>query len=104
MGNVQPLAFNVTLARTYRWQTESEREQANFVVSLIKLFRSQFRGAPLQVVGIRDPDAKRTLFLIVVWTGKHLTLAVRLHRQMSCCDMCLIYYYRICTAHSVWDG
>lgn len=49
--------FNVTLARTYRWQTENEREQNNFVVSLIKLFRSVTRGAPLQIAGIRDPDA-----------------------------------------------
>lgn len=49
--------FNVTLARTYRWQTEDEREQTNFVVSLIKLFRSVTRGAPLQIAGIRDPDA-----------------------------------------------
>ena len=55
------MAFNITLARTYRWQTEDERGQANFVVSLIKLFHSISRGAPLQIVGIRDPDAARTL-------------------------------------------
>ncbi|GJE97072.1 exocyst complex component Sec3-domain-containing protein [Phanerochaete sordida] len=54
---VNPLAFNITLARTYRWQTESETEQANFVVALIRLFRSTNRNAPLQIAGIRDPDA-----------------------------------------------
>ncbi|KAJ3524302.1 hypothetical protein NM688_g8587 [Phlebia brevispora] len=58
---INPLAFNITLARTYRWQTENEQDQANFVIALVRLFRSLNGGAPLQVVGFRDPDAPGTL-------------------------------------------
>ncbi len=57
---VQQLAFNVTLARTYKWQTENEKDQADFVLALIKLFRTVAGGAPLQVKGIRDPDSSST--------------------------------------------
>ena len=54
----KPLAINITLARTYKWQTEDEKDQANFVVSLIRLHRSITNGAPLKIVGIRDPDSQ----------------------------------------------
>ncbi|PSR88832.1 hypothetical protein PHLCEN_2v4981 [Hermanssonia centrifuga] len=57
---VNQLAFNVTLARTYKWQTENEKDQADFVSALIKLFRTVAGGAPLQVKGIRDPDSSST--------------------------------------------
>jgi hypothetical protein len=52
--STKPLAVSITFARTYKWQTEDERDQANFVVSLIRLHRSITNGAPLKVVGIRD--------------------------------------------------
>ncbi|KAI0688760.1 exocyst complex component Sec3-domain-containing protein [Cytidiella melzeri] len=55
---VNPLALSVTLARTYKWQTEDERDQANFAVALIRLHRSTTNGAPLKIVGVRDPDGQ----------------------------------------------
>ncbi|KAI0340701.1 hypothetical protein BDW22DRAFT_1360141 [Trametopsis cervina] len=55
---VNPLSINITLARTYKWRTEDERDQANFAVALVRLFRSVTNGAPLQIVGVRDPDAQ----------------------------------------------
>ncbi|KAI0085410.1 exocyst complex component Sec3-domain-containing protein [Irpex rosettiformis] len=55
---INPLAFSITLSRTYRWQTEDEKDQANFVVSLIRLHSSITNGAPLRVVGVRDGDVQ----------------------------------------------
>lgn len=52
----QPLSFNITVSRTYRWQTESPQDQAAFISSLVQLFRSLNGGAPLQLMGVRDPD------------------------------------------------
>ncbi|KAI0249489.1 exocyst complex component Sec3-domain-containing protein [Lactifluus subvellereus] len=36
---VNPLAFNITLARTYRWETERPNEQLAFLHALVDLFR-----------------------------------------------------------------
>ncbi|KIK07465.1 hypothetical protein K443DRAFT_673379 [Laccaria amethystina LaAM-08-1] len=49
---VNPLAFNITLSRTYRWQTENQDDQASFLEALISLFRVITSGAPLQLDGI----------------------------------------------------
>ncbi|KAF9479714.1 exocyst complex component, sec3 subunit [Pholiota conissans] len=47
---VNPFAFNLTLARTYRWQTENQDDQANFLEALIRLFRVvSGPQAPLQL-------------------------------------------------------
>ncbi|KAK7695318.1 hypothetical protein QCA50_002508 [Cerrena zonata] len=55
---VHPVSFNITLARTYRWQTENPSDQADFLVSIIRLFRNITGGSiPLQVLGMRDPDS-----------------------------------------------
>jgi len=55
---VNPLAFNVTLSRTYKWQTENREDQVNFVDALIRLFRTLSRPqAPLQLDGVQDYDA-----------------------------------------------
>jgi hypothetical protein len=49
----QPLTFNVTLARTYRWQTEQASEQVEFLHVLVDLFRS-VSGGTLQVIGLAE--------------------------------------------------
>ncbi|KZT33260.1 hypothetical protein SISSUDRAFT_1054465 [Sistotremastrum suecicum HHB10207 ss-3] len=48
---LSPAAFNITLNRTYRWDTENSKEQVHFVNTLIRTFRDLTRGAPLNVVG-----------------------------------------------------
>ncbi|CCM03119.1 uncharacterized protein FIBRA_05240 [Fibroporia radiculosa] len=49
--------FNITMARTYRWQTESPNDQTNFIAALIKLFHAITGGsAPLQLRGVTVPD------------------------------------------------
>ncbi|OJT02748.1 Exocyst complex component 1 [Trametes pubescens] len=54
---LNPLAFNITMARTYRWQTENQRDQSSFLSALVQLFRTVTGGtAPLELVGIRDPN------------------------------------------------
>ncbi|KAJ3575972.1 hypothetical protein NP233_g733 [Leucocoprinus birnbaumii] len=54
---VAPLAFNITLSRTYRWQTESQGDQTNFLIALIRLFRQISGGnGSLHLEGISDPD------------------------------------------------
>lgn len=64
----QPLAFNITLSRTYKWQTESAIDQNNFLSALIRLFR-QFSGtsAPLRLEGIADPDAESQNLLLNIY-------------------------------------
>ncbi|TBU49952.1 exocyst complex component Sec3-domain-containing protein [Dichomitus squalens] len=53
---LNPLAFNITMSRTYRWQTENQKDQSSFISDLIQLFRSVTGGnAPLELVGVRDP-------------------------------------------------
>lgn len=55
---IQPLAFSITLSRTYRWQTENQNDQANFLASLVQLFRTVTKGgAQLQLEGLRDPGS-----------------------------------------------
>ncbi|KAI1789802.1 exocyst complex component Sec3-domain-containing protein [Ganoderma leucocontextum] len=52
---LNPLAFNITMSRTYRWQTENQKDQSSFISDLIRLFRSTTGGnAPLELVGVRD--------------------------------------------------
>ncbi|KII93765.1 hypothetical protein PLICRDRAFT_152811 [Plicaturopsis crispa FD-325 SS-3] len=53
-----PLSFSITLARTYKWQTESQRDQSKFLIAIIRLFRNVTGGsAALQLEGIADPDS-----------------------------------------------
>ncbi|KZP31167.1 hypothetical protein FIBSPDRAFT_724739 [Athelia psychrophila] len=55
---VSPQAFNITLARTYKWQTENANDQVNFLAALIRLFRQVTGGAKaVQLIGMDDPDA-----------------------------------------------
>ncbi|KAI0652057.1 exocyst complex component Sec3-domain-containing protein [Trametes meyenii] len=52
---LNPLAFNITMSRTYRWQTESQQDQSSFLTALVQLFRTLMgSGAPLEVVGVRE--------------------------------------------------
>ncbi|KIY45788.1 hypothetical protein FISHEDRAFT_48677 [Fistulina hepatica ATCC 64428] len=53
---VNPTSFNVTLGRTYRWQTEDATDQANFVEALVRLFKTLTSGAPLHFQGLVNPD------------------------------------------------
>jgi len=51
----QPLAFNLTLSRTYRWQTENKEDQTKFLEDLVRLFRTVTNGqAPLQLDNVQD--------------------------------------------------
>ncbi|KAI0328157.1 hypothetical protein GY45DRAFT_1326692 [Cubamyces sp. BRFM 1775] len=53
---LNPLAFNITMSRTYRWQTENQNDQSSFLSSLVQLFRAVMGGnAPLELVGVREP-------------------------------------------------
>jgi hypothetical protein len=51
---INPSVFNITLARTYRWQTEDSSEQLEFLHILVDLFRS-VSGGSLQVIGLPEP-------------------------------------------------
>lgn len=54
---VTPLSFNLTLSRTYKWQTENRDDQVYFLESLVRLFRITTNGhASLQLEGIQDFD------------------------------------------------
>ncbi|KAI0830519.1 exocyst complex component Sec3-domain-containing protein [Trametes gibbosa] len=54
---LNPVAFNISMSRTYRWQTENQRDQIEFLLALIQLFRTVMgESTPLQLVGIRDPN------------------------------------------------
>ncbi|PPQ62995.1 hypothetical protein CVT24_006101 [Panaeolus cyanescens] len=54
---VNPLAFNITLSRTYKWQTENRDDQAAFLEALVRLFRTITNGqVPLQLDGVPDFD------------------------------------------------
>jgi hypothetical protein len=55
--SIKPVAFNITLARTYRWQTENSNEQLTFLHALVDLFRS-FINAPLQVIGLAEAETR----------------------------------------------
>ncbi|KAG8738462.1 hypothetical protein FRC10_006808 [Ceratobasidium sp. 414] len=47
-----PKSFSISLARTYRWQTEKEREQLAFLESLVKLFYRVTGNKSLSVIGL----------------------------------------------------
>ncbi|KAJ3511244.1 hypothetical protein NMY22_g15712 [Coprinellus aureogranulatus] len=58
---LSPKSFNITLSRTYRWDTESREQQASFLQALVQLFRSATGGAaPLHLEGVPDPDRAET--------------------------------------------
>ncbi|KAJ3989555.1 exocyst complex component Sec3-domain-containing protein [Lentinula detonsa] len=49
------LAFNITLSRTYRWQTESQQDQDAFLKAMIQLFHTVTGGStPLRLDGLGD--------------------------------------------------
>ncbi|KAJ7275209.1 exocyst complex component sec3 subunit [Mycena haematopus] len=56
---VNPLSFNITLSRTYKWQTENPADQTQFLESLIRLFHSVTPDAPLQLDGVEDYDTAK---------------------------------------------
>ncbi|KAF9447806.1 hypothetical protein P691DRAFT_670723 [Macrolepiota fuliginosa MF-IS2] len=59
---IAPIAFNISLSRTYRWQTESPVDQSNFLIALIRLFRQITGGATqLNLEGVADPDGAEGL-------------------------------------------
>ncbi|KAF4623518.1 hypothetical protein D9613_002135 [Agrocybe pediades] len=53
-----PSSFNLTLTRTYKWQTENAEDQRNFLEALIRLFHTVTSNqVPLQLEGVPDYDA-----------------------------------------------
>jgi hypothetical protein len=53
----QPVSFNITLARTYKWQTENHLDQANFISAAVKLFYVVTKGTgTLHLVGVRQDE------------------------------------------------
>ncbi|KAG8219670.1 exocyst complex component Sec3-domain-containing protein [Butyriboletus roseoflavus] len=56
---LNPLSFNITLARTYKWQTENAADQTSFVRTIVELFRSLV-GAPLHLLGVDDTRSQPT--------------------------------------------
>ncbi|KAI3622586.1 exocyst protein [Moniliophthora roreri] len=57
---VGPQTFNISLARTYRWQTENQRDQDNFLKTLIQLFHTVTGGsAPLRVEGMPNGESSQ---------------------------------------------
>lgn len=53
----QPASFNITLARTYKWQTENHLDQANFISAAVKLFYIVTNGTgTLHLVGVRQNE------------------------------------------------
>ncbi|KAF6766570.1 exocyst protein [Ephemerocybe angulata] len=59
-----PTSFNITLSRTYRWDTENREQQGQFLQALVQVFRYATRGAaPLHLEGylVRDPNIQLTI-------------------------------------------
>ncbi|KAJ7932567.1 exocyst complex component sec3 subunit [Mycena leptocephala] len=56
---INPLSFNITLSRTYRWQTESPPDQSQFLEAVVRLFRTVSPDGPLQLEGVEDYSAPR---------------------------------------------
>ncbi|EGN91691.1 hypothetical protein SERLA73DRAFT_67000 [Serpula lacrymans var. lacrymans S7.3] len=55
---VTPMSFNITLARTYKWQTENQSDQSNFITAIIKLYRTVTNDTtPLQLAGVKDNNS-----------------------------------------------
>lgn len=58
---VNPQVVNITLSRTYRWETESPPDQEQFLEALIRVFRTTFGPqTPLQLEGIADYELQDT--------------------------------------------
>ncbi|KAL0951427.1 hypothetical protein HGRIS_008119 [Hohenbuehelia grisea] len=53
---INPLVFNITLARTYRWHTENADDQLHFLNELIRLFQSIAPNSSLRLEGIGEAD------------------------------------------------
>ncbi|KAF5375148.1 hypothetical protein D9758_000450 [Tetrapyrgos nigripes] len=51
-----PMSFNMSLSRTYRWQTENAQDQETFIRALVQLFQTVTGGAPLRVEGLSNGD------------------------------------------------
>ncbi|EIN14056.1 hypothetical protein PUNSTDRAFT_110196 [Punctularia strigosozonata HHB-11173 SS5] len=52
---VEPTSFNISLARTYKWRTDNARDQQNFLLVMVQLFRDITGGnSPLQVIGLPE--------------------------------------------------
>lgn len=51
---LNPVEFNITLSRTYRWTTENEVDQVHFIDAMIKLYRSISNNAPLRLDGVNE--------------------------------------------------
>ncbi|KAF9527786.1 exocyst complex component Sec3-domain-containing protein [Crepidotus variabilis] len=52
---ISALSFNVTMSRTYKWQTENRDDQAQFVEALVRLFRTLSGSqASLHLDGVKD--------------------------------------------------
>ncbi|KAJ7630772.1 exocyst complex component sec3 subunit [Roridomyces roridus] len=54
---INPLSFNITLSRTYRWQTENPPDQSQFLEAVVRLFRTVLPDASLQLDGLDDAPA-----------------------------------------------
>ncbi|KAI6119811.1 exocyst complex component Sec3-domain-containing protein [Pisolithus croceorrhizus] len=54
LRGIEPMFFNITLGRTYKWQTENPVDQSAFIHALIDLFRSLI-GSHLHLQGVNDP-------------------------------------------------
>ena len=53
--------MNITMSRTYIWQSENLAEQANFIDALVRLFRKVTGGiAALHLEGFQDTNGPRT--------------------------------------------
>jgi hypothetical protein len=59
----QPTLFNITLGRTYRWETASVRDQTAFLNAVVTLHRQTTRGRKLILVGFTAmPTVRNALF------------------------------------------
>ena len=77
---VKPLAFNITLARTYRWQTEQSSEQLTFLHALVDLFRTIYNG-PLQVIGLPEADKRSGVTIRCMTDGLPTLSSDTVHRS-----------------------
>ncbi|KAH7885936.1 exocyst complex component Sec3-domain-containing protein [Phlebopus sp. FC_14] len=55
---VNPMSWNITLARTYKWQTESHVDQSTFIRSLVDL-HSLLIGGDLHLVSVDNLETAR---------------------------------------------
>jgi hypothetical protein len=52
---LQGTIWAISLARTYKWQSDSAAAQADFTVALVKLYRAISNGgASLRVIGVTE--------------------------------------------------